>query len=206
MNIEDRKRRLKNETRCGCKACFHVFFEVAKGLWRLTKFKPNYNHDLPAQHHLYYLRSNRQISKVQVSQLEIRKMVRLCTCDIINLMVHHTGRTQHVSFTKKDGYNKLVAIEHGQNIDNDSEQLLGYLASRIDTIDPNMYVRYAIDDQDRLCHLFRSNGTSQRDYRYFSNALAFDTTYRTNAFNKPLVIFIGVNNHFKTSVFQFGLL
>lgn len=50
------------------------------------------------------------------------------------------------------------------------------------------------------------NGTSQRDYRCFSDALAFDTTYRTNAFNKPLVIFVGVNNYFKTRVFGFALL
>ncbi|KAL5563480.1 hypothetical protein UlMin_033227 [Ulmus minor] len=133
-------------------------------------------------------------------------MARLRTCDIINLMVHHAGETQHVGFTKKDAYNKLATIECGQNIETDSEGLLGYLTSRIDTIDPNMYVRYAIDDQDRLCHLLWSDGTSQYDYHCFSDALAFNTTYRINAFNKPLVIFVGVNNHFKTCVFSFGLL
>ncbi|KAL5556305.1 hypothetical protein UlMin_038541 [Ulmus minor] len=40
----------------------------------------------------------------------------------------------------------------------------------------------------------------------FTDALAFDTTYRTNAFNKLLVIFVGVNNHFHTCVFGFSLL
>ncbi|KAL5577873.1 hypothetical protein UlMin_019572 [Ulmus minor] len=121
-------------------------------------------------------------------------------------MVHHTSSNQHVGFTKKDGYNKLAAIERGQNIDTDSKGLLGYLASRIDTINPNMYVRYAIDDEDKLCLIFWSDGTSQHEYHCFFDALAFDTTYMTNAFNKPLVIFVGVNNHFKTCVFRFMLL
>ena len=40
----------------------------------------------------------------------------------------------------------------------------------------------------------------------FNDALAFDTTYSSNTFNKPLVIFVGVNNHFQTCVFGFALL
>ncbi|KAL5543093.1 hypothetical protein UlMin_010803 [Ulmus minor] len=165
LNIKYCKRRPKNETRCGCIAYFHVLFKVAEGLWRLTKFMPEHNHDLLAQHHLHYLISNRRMSEAQ-----------------------------------------LATIEHGQNIETDSKGLLGYLALKIDTIDPSMYVRYAIDDKDRLCHLFWLDGTSQCDYRCFSDALAFDTTYKTNAFNKTLVIFVGVNNHFETFVFGFGLL
>ena len=72
-------------------------------------------------------------------------MVGLHTYNIINMMVHHASKTLHASFTKKDGYNTLVTIERGWNIETDSERIMGYLTSRIDTIDPNMYVRYAID-------------------------------------------------------------
>ena len=181
LNIKYYKRRPNNETRCRCKACFHVMFEVREGMWRLTKFMLDHNHNLATQQHLHYLRSNRWMNEAQVSQLKTGKMARLRTCDIINLMVPRVGGTQHVGFTKKDGYNKLAVIERGQNIKTESEGLLGYLALRIDTINPNMYVRYAINDKDRLYHILWSDGTSQRDYRCFSNALAFDTTYKTNA-------------------------
>ncbi|KAK2661222.1 hypothetical protein Ddye_007755 [Dipteronia dyeriana] len=42
--------------------------------------------------------------------------------------------------------------------------------------------------------------------RYFGDVMSFDSTYQTNPYNRPLVIFIGVNNHTKTIVFGFGLL
>ncbi|KAL5579217.1 hypothetical protein UlMin_011659 [Ulmus minor] len=93
-----------------------------------------------------------------------------------------------------------------ETVETDSEGLIGYLASKIDSIDPTLYAKYAIDEEDQLCHIFWSDSGCQRDYMCFSNVLAFDTTYRSNAFNKPLVMFIGVNNHFCTCVFGFSLL
>ena len=40
----------------------------------------------------------------------------------------------------------------------------------------------------------------------FSEILAFDTTYRTNDYNKPLTILVEVNHHFETCIFGFALL
>ena len=36
--------------------------------------------------------------------------------------------------------------------------------------------------------------------------LAFDTTYRTNAYKKLLVILVGINHHHQTIVFRYALL
>ena len=36
--------------------------------------------------------------------------------------------------------------------------------------------------------------------------LAFDTTYQTNAYKKPLVILVGINHHHQTIVFGSALL
>ncbi|KAK2658934.1 hypothetical protein Ddye_005467 [Dipteronia dyeriana] len=47
---------------------------------------------------------------------------------------------------------------------------------------------------------------SQCDYRYFGDVMSFDSTYRTNAYNWPLVIFVEVNHHTKMAIFRFGLL
>ncbi|KAL5551431.1 hypothetical protein UlMin_001607 [Ulmus minor] len=91
-------------------------------------------------------------------------------------------------------------------METDAEGLLGYLTSKIDSTDPILFVKYTIDDSNRLGHIFWADSISQRDYMCFNDALAFDTTYRTNTFNKPLVIFVVVNNHFQTCVFGFALL
>ncbi|KAL6323761.1 hypothetical protein AAG906_002229 [Vitis piasezkii] len=44
------------------------------------------------------------------------------------------------------------------------------------------------------------------DYVCFGDVLAFDTTYRTNAYKKPLVVLVGVNHHHQTVVFGCALL
>ena len=44
------------------------------------------------------------------------------------------------------------------------------------------------------------------DYACFGDVLTFDTTYRTNAYKKPLVMLVGVNHHHQTVVFGCVLL
>ena len=38
-------------------------------------------------------------------------------------------------------------------------------------------------------------------YRYFGDAITFDTTYRTNLYDMPFGLFVGVNNHFQSIIF-----
>ncbi|XP_062100848.1 protein FAR-RED IMPAIRED RESPONSE 1-like [Humulus lupulus] len=47
---------------------------------------------------------------------------------------------------------------------------------------------------------------SRRDYMLFGEAIAFDSTYKTNKYNKSLVIIVNVNQHFDTCVFGLALL
>jgi hypothetical protein len=35
-------------------------------------------------------------------------------------------------------------------------------------------------------------------YQHFGDAITFDTTYKTNLYNMPFGIFVGVNNHFQS--------
>ncbi|KAL5548791.1 hypothetical protein UlMin_004022 [Ulmus minor] len=121
-------------------------------------------------------------------------------------MVHQSSGFERLGFIRKDAYNKEQAIHREKIMETDAEGLLGCLTSKIDSADPTLFVKYVIDDSNHLGHIFWADSISQRDYMCFNDALAFDTTYRTNAFNKPLVIFVGVNNHFQTCVFGFTLL
>ncbi|XP_020972513.1 protein FAR1-RELATED SEQUENCE 8-like [Arachis ipaensis] len=50
-----------------------------------------------------------------------------------------------------------------------------------------------------------ADGGSRVDYQYFGDVLAFDSTYKKNKYQRPLVIFSGVNNHKQTTIFGFGL-
>ena len=44
------------------------------------------------------------------------------------------------------------------------------------------------------------------DYACFGHVLKFDTTYRRNAYKKPLVVLVSVNHHHQTVVFGCALL
>ena len=69
-----------------------------------------------------------------------------------------------------------------------------------------MYVNYIVDSKNRLENLFWCDDTIQLDYKVFGDVLAFDMTYRKNKYNKPLVIFLGINHHNLTMVFACALL
>ncbi|KAM0859109.1 hypothetical protein ACQ4PT_047399 [Festuca glaucescens] len=38
-------------------------------------------------------------------------------------------------------------------------------------------------------------------YKVFGDVITFDTTYRTNLYNLPFALFVGMNNHFQTTIF-----
>lgn len=46
-----------------------------------------------------------------------------------------------------------------------------------------------------------TNGKSRSDYLAFGDAITFDTTYKTNKYNMPFGLFVGVNNHFQSVIF-----
>ncbi|KAL5543437.1 hypothetical protein UlMin_007221 [Ulmus minor] len=182
LSPADHKWKQRDCTRCGCTACLHVLKSMSGTSWKVQRFDTNHNHVLVAQEHLQFLRSNHKVTSSQASQVRTYKYAGLRTCDIVNLMVQYAGGFERLGFTRKDAYNKVAAMHRAETVETDSEGLLGYLASKIDSTDPTLYAKYAIDEEDRLCHIFY------------------------NAFNKPLVMFVGMNNHFWTCVFGFVLL
>ncbi|RVW58741.1 Protein FAR1-related sequence 5 [Vitis vinifera] len=69
-----------------------------------------------------------------------------------------------------------------------------------------IFYKFNIDEESRLANLFWADSTARMDYACFGDVLAFDTTYRTNAYKKPLIVLVGVNHHHQTVVFGCALL
>ncbi|KAK2634904.1 hypothetical protein Ddye_029696 [Dipteronia dyeriana] len=62
-------------------------------------------------------------------------------------------------------------------------------------------------DTHNLITILRwADSTSHYDYGFFGDVLAFDATYITNVYRRPLVMLVGVNHHHSTTIFGFGLL
>lgn len=67
--------------------------------------------------------------------------------------------------------------------------------------DPGLVVHVDLDDDKRIRSLLWCHGRGRENYKAFGDAVTFDTTYRTNLYNLPFGIFVGVNNHFQSTVF-----
>ncbi|XP_015939633.1 protein FAR1-RELATED SEQUENCE 5-like [Arachis duranensis] len=88
--------------------------------------------------------------------------------------------------------------------DGDSNAAIVYLEGKA-AADPMAMARYNLTEDGMLANMFWVDGISRVDYQYFGDVVAFDSTYKKNKYNRPLVIFSGSNNHKQTTIFGFGL-
>ncbi|OQU88536.1 hypothetical protein SORBI_3002G052800 [Sorghum bicolor] len=62
--------------------------------------------------------------------------------------------------------------------------------------DPSFMFCVELDDIDNQFNtVLWTNGRSRTQYAHFGDTVTFDTTYRTNLYGLPFILFVGVNNH-----------
>ncbi|KAL5547093.1 hypothetical protein UlMin_006780 [Ulmus minor] len=200
----NRVREPRSEIRIGCRAMFRVCYSKIIKLWVVKEFRANHNHCMATDMQKHFLRSHRKISAAELEQAKLLKEAGMKTSEIWNLFVHQNGGWDKVGCTKKDLYNSLAAGRRGVD-DLDANTTLTFLQSKLD-IDPEFFYTYMVDEESRLTHLFWADGASRFDYELFGDSLAFDSTYKTNRCQMPLVVLVGSNNHGMTCVFGFALI
>ncbi|CAL5357782.1 unnamed protein product [Camellia sinensis] len=123
----------------------------------------------------------------------------------MDLLVQQSGSFANVGFIHKDLHNYIQAERKIEMKDGDAECASAYLCAKVDA-NPYFFYKYDKDQENRLDKLFWADSRSRLDYAAFGDMLVFDMTYKMNAYNKPFVIFVGVNNHFETTIFACNLL
>ncbi|KAL4598763.1 hypothetical protein ACB092_11G080500 [Castanea dentata] len=177
-NLDDKKFK-KLQTRTGCEAS--IRFTMTNGEWKVTHFNPTHNHEFAKLEERPFLRSNRKITDAQ--------------------LIEEARGFENVGFIKRDCYNvvnkqKLINVETG-----DAQSLVDQF-KRKQVKDP-MFFFYAIqvDQENRMTNFFWRNGRSRIDYNSFGDVICFDTTYQTNKYNMICTSFVGVNHHWKNTIF-----
>ncbi|KAL7105840.1 hypothetical protein ACP275_07G070800 [Erythranthe tilingii] len=177
-----RKREAKVVTRCGCIACFRVAHDRFSGHYSVTKFERQHNHDLRGY-------KKRYISMPDKCMLNLITDAGFRPCQAMDLLEQLAGGVGKMSFTRKDGYNWL-----------NSMRLKRIEGGDVNTI-VSFFYKYTVNDQGALSKLFWCDGASRAEYEIFGDVLIFDSTYKTNKYFYPLVIFSGTNNHGSTFIF-----
>lgn len=108
------------------------------------------------------------------------------------------ARMENVPFTKRCLRNFCGKLSREQ-ADDDVRKTMEVF-SQIGADDPDFSYVVEVDKESKIKTLLWSNGRSKVQYRNFGDAITFDTTYRTNLYDMPFGLFLGVNNHFQSII------
>jgi len=71
---------------------------------------------------------------------------------------------------------------------------------------PNFFYEIDLDDDFHVRNVFWADARSRAAYEYFRDLVTFDTTYLTNKYDMPFVVFVGVNHHGQSTLLGYVLL
>ena len=113
---------------------------------------------------------------------------------VYNIICSFFGSMSNVPFTKRVLRGLCGKISREQ-ADDDVRKTMDAFAE-LGAKDIGLYYRVQPDEDSRIRNLLWSTGSSRAQYHFFGDAITFDTTYRTDLFDMPFGLFVGVNRHF----------
>ncbi|XP_062075924.1 protein FAR-RED IMPAIRED RESPONSE 1-like [Humulus lupulus] len=184
---------------------FRVNLVKTTSKWVCKEFIADHSHWLTFKLHKQFLQSNRVVSDGYTNQVKSLKETGVRTCHIMSYMANQVGGYHKITFTMKDMYNRMPAVSTVDFAASDVGRALGNLEHKMD-MDPDFFGIFSYDNSNRLLNLFWADGKARLDYETYGHSISFDSTYKTNSYGKPLLICVGVNNHFKTCPFGYAIL
>ncbi|KAK1589257.1 hypothetical protein Q3G72_032038 [Acer saccharum] len=180
----------------GCKASLHVK-RRQNGKWFIYSFVKEHNHELlPAQAHFF--RSHRNDDPLK-NDARLRRRKNLAPVSKLFSSYQNVDCLESYMRNQHDKGRNLV-LEPG-----DAQVLLDHF---MQMQDENSKFFYAVDlnEEHRLRNVFWVDSKGMEDYTNFSDVVSFDTTYFTNKYKIPLVLFIGVNHHIQPTLLGCALI
>ncbi|KAI9195127.1 hypothetical protein LWI28_011980 [Acer negundo] len=180
----------------GCKASLHVK-RRQNGKWFIYSFVKEHNHELlPAQAHFFRSHRNDDPPK---NDARLRRRKNLAPVSKLFSSYQNVDCLESYMRNQHDKGRNLV-LEPG-----DAQVLLDHF---MQMQDENSKFFYAVDlnEVHRLRNVFWVDSKGMEDYTNFSDVVSFDTTYFTNKYKIPLVLFIGVNHHIQPTLLGCALI
>lgn len=194
-----KKKKNSSVTRTGCNAEIRVKLND-DGVYEVIHHIRSHNHPLTRKEWVHLHRSERVITNEKGLAIESMISSGMRASDSFRYMVEEAGGEQCVGHTMKDHLNfvnrlKMTAIEGG-----DAQSVIDMLYQQ-NAEEEDFFFRVKLDDMGRLCNLFWRDSMMKEDYKVYGDVMVFDTTYRTNKYNLICAPFVGINNHWKNTMF-----
>ena len=199
--------RNRKSSRCGCQAYMRIVkrsdFDVPE--WRVTGFRNIHNHELLKSNEVRLLPAYCPISPDDKSRICMFAKAGMSVRQMLRLMELEKGiKLGCLPFTEIDVRNLLQSF---RNVDRDNDAIdLIAMCKRLKDENHNFKYEFKIDSNNRLEHIAWSYSSSIQSYEAFGDAVVFDTTYRVEAYDMVLGIWLGVDNNGMTCFFSCALL
>ncbi|XP_039778150.1 protein FAR1-RELATED SEQUENCE 5-like [Panicum virgatum] len=115
------------------------------------------------------------------------------------------GGYDKVGYTSRDLYNFCHLYKQEIIAGGDAQTIISHLMER-QIRDSDFFFKYMTDGEGHLQGLFWCDTQYLLDYEAFGDVVVFDSTYKINRYNLPLVPFVGVNHHYRKVIFGCGII
>ncbi|XP_039024264.1 protein FAR1-RELATED SEQUENCE 4-like isoform X2 [Hibiscus syriacus] len=179
----------------GCKASMHVK-RRQDGKWYVYSFIKEHNHELlPDQAHFF--RSHRNVDPLKADVGRRRKNLAA----VSKLF----GAYQNIDFL--EGYMKNQHDKgRSLNLEEGDAQVLLELLMQMQEENPKIFYAVDLNEEHRLRNVFWVDAKGMEDFSNFGDVVSFDTTYFTNKYKIPLVLFSGINHHIQPTLLGCALI
>lgn len=173
--------------------------------WYVSRLVEEHNHPLSESigERKQWNSHNRidQVTRDLVRHLRNNNVQVSRVCSILGTL---RGSGGYVPF-RRQSIRALCGRLAQESIEGDMEKTVSLFAE-MKKKDQGLIVNVDLDNDRRVRSLLWCHGGGRENYRAYGDVVTFDTTYRTNLYNLPFGLFVGVNNHFQSIIFGAVLL
>lgn len=189
---------------CGCPARLRVL-RNKNNEYYVSIFVPEHNHLLVEScGEKRHLKSHQSIDQATKDMVRYLRENNVSLSKVNCIMGSMAGSMNNLTFSKRRLKTLCSQIASDILCDDIQKTMLSFMKLRDEN--PNFVYSFQMDSDCRITSLMWSNGNSRRMYSYFGDVVTFDATYKTNIYNMPFGMFVGVNNHFQSVIYAGVLL
>lgn len=201
INVSQGKPVKKNSrsTRCECTAMIRLLRSSDNG-WYICEHRTVHNHrvSLTCGEKLHW-KSHRHIDRYTRNLVQQLRENNVSLSKVYSIVGSFFGTLENVPFTKR-ALRTLCGKLSREQSDNDATKTISLLQD-LKAANSDFTYNVQVDEESRVKTLMWATGRGIEQYKYFGDAITFDTTYRTNLYDMPFGLFVGVNNHFQSIIF-----
>ncbi|XP_047059651.1 protein FAR1-RELATED SEQUENCE 5-like [Lolium rigidum] len=167
--------------------------------WYIHEFRKDHNHGLAIKRgEKLQWPSHRNIDPHTKDLLRNLRDNNVGLTKVFSVIGSFFGSMENIPFNKRSLRTLCASISRDHSEDDVKKTYDAF--SEMKLKDPNFRDSCLVDSEGTIRALMWTNGKSRMQYNLFGDAITFDTTYRTNQYDMPFGLFVGVNNHFQSII------